>query len=238
MSRKLVGYLPERPGFYDEMTTRRFLCYMGELSGLSNREASSRAAELLEWVGLKGWEDSPIVRYSAGMRQRLGLAQSLINDPQVLFLDEPTANLDPLGRADFINKVKELAEEGKTIVISTHIIPEMEQVADHVAIIAQSKLVVEGSMRELLRSQKPEAFRIRVMCPELLVKQLMSSGFTACLENGQVIAETDEDKRLSRSVVSFCWQHKQQLRLFEPVRGNLQQVFQEALERAGGNRGP
>ena len=236
-ARKLVGYLPERPGFYDEMSGRRFLGYMGELSGLSNREVSSRATELLEWASLKRWGDSPIAQYSAGMKQRLGLAQSLINDPRLLFLDEPTAHLDPLGRADFINKVRELAGQGKTIVISTHIIPEMEQVADHVAIITQGKLVVEGSIKELLHNSRLGIYRIDVSQAELLVKELTSNGFIAHLEDGQVTAETEEEKRLSQFVVSFCWQHKQQLRLFEPVRGDLQQVFQEAIETAGGSDG-
>ncbi len=237
-SAKLVGYLPERPGFYDEMSGRRFLHYMGELSGLSNREASSKATELLEWAGLKGWGNSPISQYSAGMRQRLALAQSLINDPRVLFLDEPTANLDPLGRADFLNKVKELAGQGKTIVISTHIIPEMEQVADHVAIIAQGKLVVEGSIEELLHNRRPGIYRIGVSQPELLVKELMGNGFIAYLEDGQVMVETDKEKRLSQLVVAYCWQHKEQLRLFEPVRADLQQVFQKAIETAGDSYGP
>ncbi len=234
-SRKLIGYLPERPGFYDEMPGRRFLDYMGELGGLSHRKAFSRARELLKWVGLKRWENSPIAQYSAGMRQRLGLAQSLINDPQILFLDEPTANLDPLGRADFIDKVRELADQGKTVVISTHIIPEMEQVADHVAIIARGKLVVEGSIKELTCSRRQGLYRIDVPQPGLLVEELTSNGFISHLEDGQIIAESGNEEKLSRSVVSFCWRHKQTLRLFEPVRVDLQQVFREALERVGGS---
>ena len=233
--RRLIGYLPERPGFYDEMSGRRFLRYMGELSALDGRQASLRATELLDWVGLGGWADSPIARYSAGMKQRLGLAQSLINDPELLILDEPTANLDPLGRADFIVKVKELARQGKTIFVSTHIIPEMEQMADYVAIIAGGRLLVQGGIEELTQRREVKEYRIDVSQPELLVNELEARDFIVrtSLKDGQLLVESRDDDGLSAAIVAFCSDQHQQLHLFEPVRADLQIVFKEALAQAG-----
>ena len=232
-TRRLIGYLPENPGAYDSMSGCRFLCYMGELAGLSSYKASIRARELLEWSGLARWADSPIARYSAGMRQRLALAQSLMNDPRLIFLDEPTANLDPLGRDDFIDKIRELAGEGRSIFISTHIIPEVEQVVDYVAIIARGKIILEGKLEALVYEQRVKEYKIEVASPQILLGQLEHQDFVvnAYLENEQLYITVKDEEQLSIAVTRFCSQNNNRLRLFEQVKRDLQTIFNNAIKK-------
>ncbi|MFC1980884.1 ABC transporter ATP-binding protein [Chloroflexota bacterium] len=233
-TRRLIGYLPEKPGAYDSMSGRRFLCYMGELAGLSSYKASMKARELSEWSGLARWADSPIARYSAGMRQRLALAQSLMNDPELIFLDEPTANLDPLGRDDFIDKIRELAGEGRSIFISSHIIPEVEQAVDYVAIIARGKLILEGKLEALVYGQGVKEYKIEVASPQTLLGQLEHQDFVvnAYLENEQLFITVKDEEQLSIAVTRFCSQNNNRLRLFQPVKRDLQTIFNNAIKKA------
>ena len=233
-ARKLIGFLPERIGLYDDMSGYGFLCYMGELGRLSSGKASQRAKELLEWVSLAEWAHSPIGTFSAGMRQRIGLAQALINDPEVIFLDEPTANLDPLGRADFADKVKELAQQGKTIFLSSHIIPEVERIAEYVAIIDRGRLVVEGSVEELTQPGEFKKYLIEVTNPAALHEELQTKAFVldSRLEKSQLLVITREEERLAEALLQFCTENKVGLRQFEPVKRDLQTVFSEALRSA------
>ncbi|MFC1904324.1 ABC transporter ATP-binding protein [Chloroflexota bacterium] len=233
-TRRLIGYLPEKPGAYDSMSGCRFLCYMGELAGLSSHKASMKARELLAWSDLARWADSPIARYSAGMRQRLALAQSLMNDPELIFLDEPTANLDPLGRDDFIDKIRELAGDGRSIFISSHIIPEVEQVVDYVAIITRGKLILEGKVEALVYGQEVKEYKIEVASPQILLGQLEHQDFVinAYLKNEQLFITVKDEAQLSIAVTGFCSQNNNQLRLFQPVKRDLQTIFNNAIKKA------
>lgn len=231
-TRKRIGYLPENPGFYSDMSGFRFLRYMGELDGLSRSRASERAKELLEWIGLDSWADSPIARYSMGMRQRLGMAQSLLSDPPVVFLDEPTANLDPLGRADLLERVQSLGKQGKTVFVSTHILSEIEQMADHIAIINNGELIEHGSLQEL--TGRIEGYKIDVSDPETFMNELESSGLSAevQLDHGQVLVKTRDHERLLSEVPWIVTKHKMHLRAFGPIRRDLQMVYMRALKNA------
>jgi len=144
-----IGYLPEYPGVYEDMTGISFLQYMGRLSGLSKKEAKDNARRLLKEFDLEKWENVKIRKYSAGMKQRLAFAQSLLNNPQIIFLDEPTKSLDPLERQKVLNKIKKIGEEGKTVFLSTHLLVEIEQVADRIAIINNGKLLFQGAVKEI-----------------------------------------------------------------------------------------
>ena len=144
-----IGYLPEYPGVYEDMTGISFLQYMGRLSGLSKKEAKDNAKRLLKEVDLEKWENLKIRKYSAGMRQRLAFAQALLNNPQIIFLDEPTKSLDPLERQKVLNKIKKIGEEGKTVFLSTHLLVEIEQVADYTVIINNGKLLFQGVVKEI-----------------------------------------------------------------------------------------
>jgi len=144
-----IGYLPEYPGMYQDVTGVSFLRYMGRLSGLNKKEAQDNAKRLLREVDLQKWENTKIRRYSAGMKQRIAFAQSLLNNPQIIFLDEPTKGLDPLERQKVLNKIKKIEEQGKTVFLSSHILVEIEKVAGCIAIISNGKLLFQGMTEEI-----------------------------------------------------------------------------------------
>jgi ABC-2 type transport system ATP-binding protein len=146
--RSRIGYLPEVPAFYNWMTGRELLSFVADLHGLPVRESRSRAEELLETAGLKAAAGRKIGGYSRGMRQRLGIAQALVNRPRVLFLDEPVSALDPIGRSEVLSLILRLKEK-TTIFMSTHILTDVERVCDVVGIINQGRLVARSSIEEL-----------------------------------------------------------------------------------------
>ncbi len=140
-ARRKVGYLPENPRFYDYLTGEEFLTFAGTLAGLSGRKLKSEVESLLKCVNIYEAKDRKLKKYSKGMIQRIGLAQALIGDPELIILDEPTSGLDPLGRKLILELIKELKKSGKTVFFSTHILKDVEEVADSVAIIHRGKLL-------------------------------------------------------------------------------------------------
>lgn len=146
--RSRIGYLPEVPAFYNWMTGREFMGFVADLHCLPVQESRNRAEELLETAGLKAAAGRKIGGYSRGMRQRLGIAQALVNRPQVLFLDEPASALDPIGRREVLSLILRLKEE-TTVFMSTHILSDVERVCDVVGIINQGRLVAKSSIDEL-----------------------------------------------------------------------------------------
>lgn len=150
--KEMIGYLPEDVGFYSNMTAEENLDYFGRFYGKGTRieedARKRRIEELLELVQLDGVKKKA-GEFSRGMNQRLGLAQALINDPEILFLDEPTANLDPEGVVRYRKLIKKMADDGKTIFVSSHILSEVAQVCKTIGIITSGKLVAQGTMDEL-----------------------------------------------------------------------------------------
>ncbi len=144
-----IGYLPEYAGMYGDMAGVSFLRYMGRLSGLNKKEAQDSAQRLLKKVNLEKWGNIKIKKYSAGMKQRIAIAQSLLNNPQIIFLDEPTKGLDPIERERVLNKIIKIKKEGKTVFLSTHLLVEIEQVADYIVIINNGKLLFQGIAEQI-----------------------------------------------------------------------------------------
>ena len=142
-----VGYLPDVPQFYPYMKADEYLHFCGEVSGLDRTKIRHRTGELLDLVGLKSVKKK-IGGYSRGMKQRLGVAQALINNPKVLICDEPTSALDPVGRKDVLDILAQIREE-TTVIFSTHILSDVERVCDRAAVIHQGKLVLEGTLAQL-----------------------------------------------------------------------------------------
>jgi len=148
-----IGFLPENPYFYDYLTGREFLHFYGQLFGLPYRDRRQRIDELLHAVGLSKAAELQLRKYSKGMLQRIGLAQALINDPQVIVLDEPTSGLDPVGRKEVRDLILDLKGKGKTVFFSTHIVPDAEMICDRVGIIVAGRLTRVGTLEELLGSE-------------------------------------------------------------------------------------
>jgi ABC-2 type transport system ATP-binding protein len=159
--RSRIGYLPEEPSFYNWMSGRDFLLYIGELFHLPPNENKRRCDELLEFAGLKDAAKRKIGGYSKGMRQRLGLAQAMMNRPQVLFLDEPCSALDPIGRREVLDTIIKL-KLNTTIFMSTHILADVERTCDTVGIIDRGRLVVQESTNKLRERFARPAFEVEV----------------------------------------------------------------------------
>lgn len=145
--RAMLGYLPQDFGYYPDFTGREFLLYMAALKGLSKSQAREKSGELLEMVGLSEQARKKIKTYSGGMKQRLGIAQALLNAPRLLVLDEPTAGLDPKERVRFRDLI---AEEGKSsiVLLSTHIVSDVEHIADSILMMKAGRLIYQGKWEE------------------------------------------------------------------------------------------
>lgn len=164
IARRRIGYLPEHPETYRFLTARELLDMAGRLFGMKGEALRGRIAELLRMVNLEGAADRRIGTYSRGMMQRVGLAQALINDPDLVILDEPTGGLDPLGRMEVRSVIADLRARGKTVFFSSHELSEVELVCDHIAILARGRVVAQGAATQLVQpNERLEQFFLRVV---------------------------------------------------------------------------
>lgn len=151
-SRQGVGYMPENPYFYRFLTGEEFLHFYGRLNGLNSSATKRRATDLIRLVGLEGAARVRIGEYSRGMVQRIGLAQAMLKDPQIILLDEPLSGLDPIGRAEVRDFILKLRERGTTIFFCSHILSDVESICERVAILNRGRLLRTGSIGELMQS--------------------------------------------------------------------------------------
>ena len=193
---KFIGYLPDVPEFYGYMTAKEYLNLCGAITGLSKNEIENKSEELLELVGLRD-VNKRISGYSRGMKQRLGIAQALLNSPKLLICDEPTSALDPLGRKeilDIILKIKDIT----TVIFSTHILSDVEAICDHVVVLDKGKNVLEGSIDELKNIKRKNTIKIRFKSDKELKAFKSLDKFSNMLTNekGDTLYLTDEDNQL------------------------------------------
>ncbi|MHB1689018.1 MAG: ABC transporter ATP-binding protein [Ignavibacteriaceae bacterium] len=155
-----IGYLPENHKYPPYLTGGEVLDFFGKLSGMNGQNLENKIDELLELVKLSQWKKTKVKNYSKGMMQRLGLAQSLLNDPELIFLDEPTDGVDPIGRKDIRDILAELKSRSKTIFLNSHLLSEVELITDSVGILNKGKLIREGTVKEL--TQKKEEYKLNL----------------------------------------------------------------------------
>src|SRR3989442_1533100 len=188
-----IGYLPENPYFYDYLTAREFLSYCGQLFSQKHSTRASRTEALLTRVSLekKSW-DLQLRKFSKGMLQRVGLAQALINDPEIVFLDEPMSGLDPVGRRGVRDLIASLRAEGKTVFMCSHILSDIEVLCDSVAILKSGRLALAGSLDELRSRETRLVEIIATDAPADALKQLSINGKVTETASGIRIEVTDE----------------------------------------------
>lgn len=148
--RRRIGFMPEQPYFYEYLTGREFLALCGRLCGMGREAIPARSREMFARVGLEGAEDKAIRKYSKGMMQRLGLAQALLHDPELVILDEPMSGLDPMGRMEVRNVIRDLRAAGKTVFFSSHIVSDVEALCDRVIMLLKGRKVAEDTVGELM----------------------------------------------------------------------------------------
>jgi ABC-2 type transport system ATP-binding protein len=149
-SRRDVGYLPESPYFYRHLAGRELVRFYARICGLSGSSLAARVDEVIAWVGLTEAAGRRVGTYSKGMLQRIGLAQALVHDPRLVILDEPTAGVDPLGAAMMCELILQLKARGKTVLITSHLLAQIEDICDRVAILDHGRLILEGAVRDLV----------------------------------------------------------------------------------------
>ncbi len=228
MHRK-IGYCPENPYFYDYLTARELMNYFGELFGLDAAQRKRKTEELLTKVGLeeKDW-NKQLRKFSKGMLQRVGLAQSLINEPEIVFLDEPMSGLDPIGRREIRELIAELRTRGTTVFMSTHILSDIEALCDNVAILRKGKLAATGNLHELLlNSGEQQSYEIVVKGVSADAMKNSVNGLSgvsvsakAVGANIQVENEKDIDK-----ILQLTRENGGSLISIQPVKQSLEELF-------------
>jgi len=221
-----IGYLPENPYFYDYLTAREFLEYCAEIFGLPSAERKKRAADLLSRIGLdeKRW-DTQLRKFSKGMLQRVGLAQSLVNDPEIVFLDEPMSGLDPVGRREVRDLIAALRDEGKTVFMCSHILSDIEVLCDRVAILKKGKLAQVGHLDELRQSTEGPN-RMEVMATgadaDALRQQLSATQITPTPRGLRIeISSEDEIER----VIAALRKAGGKIVSIHPIKQSLEELF-------------
>lgn len=232
--RRRLGVLREKPSYPSNFTGGRYLEHVAHIYGIS--QPKQRAKETLEDVGLSDAEERAINTYSAGMTQRLGLAQALIGNPELVILDEPTANLDPLGRIEFLGKIKELHEKNRiNFLISSHVLPELEKICGWVAIINSGMIVDHGSLDCLAERYSANVYEIVVSNPTLFadrVKQLEMID-KVWVEDNVVYCQVLDTGSFCKEVPRLVSELNLQLKSFQYSRNILEEIFKIVLE---GNR--
>ena len=234
--RRQIGFLPEQPYFYDYLTGGEILRFYAKLSGVSSQSRERRVADLLELVGLSEAGNTRLRSYSKGMLQRIGVAQALVHDPQVVFLDEPMSGLDPVGRKEVRDIILRLRDEGKTIFMSTHILSDVEMVCDRVAIIVSGKIRYEGAIDEFLDAGEPEADLVFANLPAETAVQLEES-FAARLRGHGDRIELRIAEKDSSAVLRLALDAGAVVISATPHRVSLESIFLTTVNSAASDGG-
>ena len=227
-TRQRLGYLPESVILHSYYSGQRLLEFYGGLLGIQRADRSRRATELLERVGLLDAAGQTISKYSKGMLQRLGLAQALLNNPELLILDEPTSNLDPVARRDFRDILLELKSSGKTVFICSHILSEVESVCDRVAILQQGKLNRVGTLEEL-SAAKGSRIVVRDL-PARAIEALSATAARLTLKRGEATIECD-DEAVRHEVEQVLGESGVDVERVETETQSLEEIFFGAIDR-------
>ena len=225
-SREKIGYLPENHRFPDHLTGLGLLMLTGRMLNLKDGVISKRADELLKLVDMTKWANTKMKKYSKGMLQRVGLAQAMINDPEVLFLDEPTDGVDPVGRAEIKNVMQKIRDDGKTIILNSHLLSEVEMVADRVAILQNGKLAKIGSVDEM--TNKKLQYEIQAEFRETLFDIPSDIGKLQTLSRGRMVVELVDESKINW-VIDALRHKKISIRVVKPIKITLEQSFIETV---------
>jgi ABC-2 type transport system ATP-binding protein len=225
-ARVRVGYLPESVNLHDYYRGGRLLEFYGALLDMPRQLRERRAAELLALLGLQDAAQRPVSKYSKGMLQRIGFAQALLGDPELLVLDEPTSSLDPVGRKEFRDILLELKRRGKTVFISSHILSEVESVCDRVAILQNGRLRKVGSLQELSRGAGATIVLQRL--PAAALEALAALSARVTMEQGQVSIQCP-DQAVRQQVEDLLASHQVEVLRVEAATQSLEDIFFSAI---------
>lgn len=231
-ARAKVGFLPENHRFPSYLTGRQLLHCFGGMSGLSHRQIKARKEALLQLVGMSEWQSMKIKKYSKGMMQRLGLAQAILNDPDTIFLDEPTDGVDPIGRHDIRTILLDLKKQGKTIFLNSHLLSEVEAICDRVAVLDKGKLLKVGLAQGLIDARPVYRIETTDLKPE--TTEHVKQRFPHADIVSNIISVTLNDTQQVNGLIDLLRQQQVALLSVTPVKMNLEESFLELIK--GGAR--
>ena len=226
-----IGYCPEQDAFYESMTGLQFVVSLARLNGCSTQESEERALSVIETVDLMENKDRKIAAYSKGMRQRIKLAQSLIHAPELLFLDEPLGGMDPIGRRSTIRLVKELGTNGTSVIVSSHILYEIEAMTNNILLINNGRILAEGDVHEIreLIDEHPHNVYISCSKPRLLASILVEYEDIASVrlseEDGSLVMETVKPDDFYARLPGIILENDIKVENLHSPDDNLQAVF-------------
>lgn len=227
-----IGFLPENPYFYDYLKGWEFLDYYGQLYGMARKTRRAKIYEILEMVGLTHAANLPLKGYSKGMLQRIGLGQALLNDPRIVFLDEPQSGLDPFGRKEMRDIILKLKEEGKTVFFSSHILSDAEMICDRVGILYKGKLINVGYLRDLLSAQTKEYEIVASNLQEEMLKDLEAKCQRVVVRKQDVMLCVRQ-KADAEQIVRTILASPAQLVSYTPRQETLEEYFIRQIEGGG-----
>lgn len=223
-----IGYLPENHKFPNYLTGEQVLVYYGKLSGLSNTDVRKKADEYLKLVDMDKWRKTKIRKYSKGMLQRLGLAQSMLNNPELIFLDEPTDGVDPIGRKEIRDILNNLKDQGKTIFLNSHLLSEVELVCDRVAILNKGALVKSGRVEEITAVSNDYKF-ITSDIEEKIINFLLSE-YQAKISSKNEFVYTTQNTEDMNKVIDFLRSNSIIIHSIEREKDTLENMFINLIE--------
>lgn len=229
-SRDKVGYLPENHRFPGHVTGLGLLQLTGRLCGMTEEQLGPRCEWLLHLVGMERWANTKLRKYSKGMSQRIGLAQAMVSDPDVLLLDEPTDGIDPVGKIEIRQLLQQLRDSGKTIVINSHLLSEVEMAADRVAILNYGRLARIGTMAELTVRQSQ--YEIEARMGDQLLELPEEIGRIVYVSSEKLVVELTGDERIN-DLIDLLRSRRISLRSVKPLAVSLEQSFFETVRPGG-----
>ena len=223
-----IGFLPEQPYFYDYLTAHELLDYYGQLSGVPAKDRKRRIEEVLQRVGLTDVKGVQLRKFSKGMLQRAGIAQAILHDPKVIFLDEPMSGLDPMGRREVRGLIEQLKQEGKTVFFSTHILSDAEALCDRVAIIYKGELRGVGAVADLTSTVQG---RVDIVWQGTQVPASIKALAAECHVTGDTVRAVIPEAQQDAAIDAL---RRERLRLISltPVRTSLEEYFVEKMRKA------
>jgi ABC-2 type transport system ATP-binding protein len=236
-----VGYLPDQVGFYDNLTARENLAYIARLNGLPRPEAQARITAALERMGLSEVTEKRVGAFSRGMRQRLGLAEILMKRPQIVIMDEPTLGLDPEAAREFLDLIRSLRADGITILLSSHMLHQVQAICDRVGLFAHGKLVLEGRVEDLAREVLGGGYRILVEAegaPNLDQALGRVEGITGVQRHGPAQFVLDAVGDLRAAVAAAVVNAGGQLLALASEAPNLEEIYTRYFQKEGTHARP
>jgi ABC-2 type transport system ATP-binding protein len=221
--RRRLGFLPEAPYFYDYLTANEFLMFYGRLAGMDSTDLAKRIPELLDLVGLTQAQSRQLRTFSKGMLQRVGLAQAVIHDPELIILDEPMSGLDPIGRKQVRDVILGLRDRGRTVFFSSHIIPDVEMICDRVGIIMKGKLVATGRVDELVGYGQTTS--VEVVCEGVTVNEAIAKAATRVIQRGRQCMLVLPGRDHLEEVLGMVRARGGKLVSVTPQKGSLEELF-------------